>query len=531
MLSRNAALLLVLAIFGLGLAFFTRNNTFDFYCHPDEFGKVRQLVKGERNIHHPMWMLTTADFARRALLRGGDKRNFQKVVVVGRWLTAGAAALAAAALALLAARQYGLAAGWLAGLLTLSNSLLFELAHYFKEDPWLAAGLAFTALALHFHQRKPDNIRLGWVAAAAATAAAGKYLGFAVLPFVIASFWKQPGVTAPGDRRRRLTRFFLIFSGVWLALNYWVLKTPGKVFESLNEEMEKAYGNEMLDHGSHILQFYRNLQSGNGGWMVPALAGLWVLFALLHRRRIPAAEWTLAGVSLLFFIILSFTPKVSERYYLPIATSLCYFAVAGVMAWASQFRWKSPRWVAAVLVLTAGIFQAQATLKSWGGFKSDDREQLQNWITANLPADAVIAQDDAVNLPELERLAKKHEGREALEQKVIGARKLVTLGGIRGMRAMGVTHVAICYRIYGRYLDGTLNVADGDGGGAAIRDLYQTLVQKGHILWEMPLGENPYLQPGLSLIDIRGIEIPPPPADGPPPSSFNAPPPPSPSPP
>jgi hypothetical protein len=242
--------------------------------------------------------------------------------------------------------------------------------------------------------------------------------------------------------------------------------------------------------------------------MVPALAGLWVLYALTHRRRIPAAEWTLAGVSLLFFVILSLTPKVSERYYLPIATSLCYFAVAGVMAWAAQFRWKSPRWLAAALVIAAGVFQTQSTVKAWSGFQSDDRETLQTWITANLPDNAVIAQDEAVNLPELERLAKKHAGREALEQKVIGARKLTTLGGVPAMRAMGVTHVAICYRIYGRYLDGTLNVADGDGTGAAIRALYSTLLEKGRILWQTPVGENPYLQPGLTLIDIRGIEAP-----------------------
>ncbi|MES2706912.1 MAG: hypothetical protein V4726_09955 [Verrucomicrobiota bacterium] len=503
MLTRASTLILVLCIFGLGLGLFTSHNRFEFYCHPDEYGKVRQLVKNERNFHHPMLMLTTVNLARKAVLRGGEKRNFQSVAVVGRWVTGAFAALTAAALALLAARHYGLLAGWLTGVMTLSNSLLFDLAHYLKEDPYFVAGIAFTALALHAYQKTPDRRRLHWLAAATAAAAAGKFVGIALLPMVLIAVWRLPHASVSGERAARMRRFCLVFALVWLALNYWIFKTPSMMWSSIGEEMQKSYGNETLRQGPHLFYFYARLQGENGGWLPPVLTGLWLVWALFHARRVSAAEWLLAGVSLLFMLIFSFTPKVSERYYLPIATSLCYFAVAGVMVWAREFRWKGMTWAAAALALAAAGAQARATAEAFEGFKHDDRQELQDWIIRNLPVDAVIAQDEAVNLPELQRLGKKHEGRTPLPQRVIGGRKLTDIGDIAHMKALGITHAAICQRIYGRYLNGTLEVKEGKP--LRIQQLYKNLIENGKVVWDAPRGENVHLQPGLKLIDIRAI--------------------------
>ena len=107
----RVTLIVFLGVFIAGLALFTRRNDFPFYYHPDEPGKVGQLIKGKRNFHHPMFMMTTADAARRVVLWGDAKKDSQKVVLVGRWLTAMVAALAAAALALLAMRVHGTVAG------------------------------------------------------------------------------------------------------------------------------------------------------------------------------------------------------------------------------------------------------------------------------------------------------------------------------------------------------------------------------------------------------------------------------------
>lgn len=503
MLSRASLIVLFFCVFGTGLGLFSRHNSFEYYYHPDEYRKVRQLVTGERNIHHPMLMLTTVDVVRRAALRGSDKRDTQQVVVVGRWVTAAFAALTAAVLAILAARQYGLLAGWLTGILTLSNSLLFELAHYLKEDPYFAAGIACAALALHVYQRSPDKRSLLWLAAAAAMAAAGKFVGISLLPMMLIAVWRLPAGAGIGTFPSRLWRFLAVFVLVWLALNFPVLKNPSMMWHSISEEMDKAYGNELATN-TNSLAFYLLIQEKNGGWVTPILSGLWLLWAVWRARRVTAAEWVLAGTSILYFIVFSLTPKDSSRYYLPIATSLCYFSVAGVMAWASEFRWKSLRWAAAALVLVAVGAQGKDFVKAWNGFKEDDREALEDWIAANLPPSAFIAQDETAGLPEPDRLTKKHQGRDRLPQKVTGADSLARLGTLSELKAKGVTHVAICYRTYGRYAEGRVVITDGSPAAAA-QELYRTVNEKGKIIWEAPPGQNGYLQPGLRLIDITGI--------------------------
>src|SRR5215207_2221696 len=105
MSAARVTLLVFLGVFALGLAVFTRHNDFPFYYHPDEPGKVGQLTKNKRNLHHPLLMLTMTDLARRTVLWGEAKKDPQAVAVVGRWMTAAAAALAAASLAALATKR------------------------------------------------------------------------------------------------------------------------------------------------------------------------------------------------------------------------------------------------------------------------------------------------------------------------------------------------------------------------------------------------------------------------------------------
>ena len=503
MLTRSSTLTLLLCIFAIGLALFTRHNDFEYYYHPDEFGKVDQLVKNKRNFHHPMLMLTTVDFARRAVLWGDARKNQQAVVQVGRWVTAAFAALTAAALALLAAQHYGLLAGWLVGVLALSNSLLFELAHYLKEDPYFAAGIALTALALHAFQRTPDAARMRWLAVATAVAAAGKFVGFALLPLVLIAVWMPAAASPLGARRARVLRFLGTFLLVWLALNYWVFKSPSMLWHSIGEEMHKAYGNDEAVRAVPHAYYFR-VQAQNGGWFAPLLAGLWLLWAARNVRRVSAAEWLLAGTALAFLLVFTFTPKTAPRYYLPIATALCYFAVAGAMVWAREFRRGWCKCVATALVLITVGMQSHALAESWRGFATDDREQLQQWIAAHLPADAVIAQDEAVNLPEPVRMPAKHAGRAPLPQRVIGEKEVADLGDIAALKAMGVTHVALCARTYGRYLNGARTIKE-DSKAAAAQQLYRTLNERGQVLWESPMGRISYLQPGLRLVDIRAI--------------------------
>ncbi len=74
--------MIVLALFCAALWLYTRHNSFPFYYHPDEPGKVAQIQKGTRNFHHPQLLLTATDLTKQLARRDLD---CQAVVEMGRW--------------------------------------------------------------------------------------------------------------------------------------------------------------------------------------------------------------------------------------------------------------------------------------------------------------------------------------------------------------------------------------------------------------------------------------------------------------
>src|SRR5512139_4059354 len=119
--SIRSCVLVALVVFAAGLGLFSERRSFPFYYHPDEPGKVRQLIDRRRNLHHPMLLLTVADLVRLTSLRGAARKDPQAVVEMGRLVVAAFAAAAAALLALLAARLHGVAAGLAAGGLAVAH--------------------------------------------------------------------------------------------------------------------------------------------------------------------------------------------------------------------------------------------------------------------------------------------------------------------------------------------------------------------------------------------------------------------------
>jgi hypothetical protein len=498
MSGRWTSWILFWGIFAAGFLLFTRHADFPFYYHPDEPGKVGQLIKNKRNFHHPMLMLTTTDLVRRAVLWGDEKKDAQRVVEVGRWVTAAWAALGVAALALLAARLHGFLAGVLAGAMMLANALLFELAHYLKEDPHFFAGIALTLLALHHFHERLDRRSILLLGGATALAAAGKYIGFALLPvmagFVLATRGSQ------ASWRLRLGWFLGSFALVWLALNWWIIKSPELIWESISEETGKAFGGEDGPIKSVPHAYYAIVQLDYGSWAVVIAAAVGLVLIAARRLRLAAAEWVWLGLAIGLFAVFSFTPKTSPRYYLPISVAVSYFAALGAWGLAHVFS-KIPRIAEVALALLLAAFplyaEAQQVARRYAGFAHDDRVTLETFVRQQLPKTAVLVQDESSNLPEPTRRPFEHAGRTPLTQRLEGDKKASALGTLSELRRRGVTHLAICARTYQRFL---LGDASPD------KLFYQTALKRGVTLFSTPPGTISYLQPGLILLDITALE-------------------------
>ena len=508
MQSLRACVLVAILVFSGGMVLFTEHSSFPFYYHADEPGKVLQVIHRRKNFHHPLLMLSTAELARKAFLHGDAKDDPQRVVEMARTIMAAFAAASAALLALLATRLHGLFAGLAVGLLTVTNPLLYELAHYFKEDPAFLFGIVACVLAAHAYATRRGPRTLLLLGVAAGVAAAGKYVGAAFVP-VAAGLGAAIGGGTSRERWKRAGKVAGMALFTWLVLDYRAVRSPVRFVQGFNEETGKALlGNHgLVNDVPHA--YYFGVQGDYGGAWIPALAVLWLALAIIRPRKISLAEWMLAGVAVIFMLVFSFTPKTSTRYYLPIAVALCYLAAAGAFQWAAL---ASARWAGSRIAATglAVLLCVGAAWGQWGdtqelrvGMQKDDRAELVREVEA-LPPTAIIVQDQAAGLPEPDRLWY-HKGLEPLPQKVIGAKQACDLGSLAELRARGVTHLALNAKTYMRYFQPGQIVKDHDVVSER-RAFYETALEKGRVLHEWKLGRVRHFQPGLVLVDITGLE-------------------------
>jgi len=527
------AWIMAVVVFALTLGLDTRHNDFPFTYHPDEGGKVAQVLLGSRNYHHPLLLLTTTACVSRITFMARDP---QVIVQTGRWVSAAFAAGSVAAFALLAWWNYGLLVGWGAGLAVALQEDLFEMAHYMKEDPALLFGLALALLAAHVWWRRPGRGSLRFLAIACGLAAAGKYLGIVVLFFALPLvIWHRASDTTL-TRSARVNSFLLFFVATFLLCNVpifgWKVSSP---FRSIRNEMDGVAGGH---HGLTRKVPHAEYLGSLKGKVPPALAVLTALYAVAllatARRRTPP-EWITLLFPIAYLAMISCSPKVAERYLLPVSAMIPLLAALGageigrlLTAPDSRPRQLAGGLVTAVLLLfliraemptftqfSDAILERNATAqntslfsRAYLGFQHDDPTAVAAWIKANLPADATIAEDHRVNLS-----ATKADGLSTtarVPQKVLDASFAPDLGTLEELRAKGVDYVAICRQNYGRYFNDEMKPQPGTKSGYdKRREFYTHVVQEGELLKEWPKGPIAYLQPGIKLYRIAPLTTPP----------------------
>ena len=505
------AWLMAAALFIGSFLLFTRHHDFPYSYHPDEGGKVTQIINGSRNYHHPLLLLSATDIASRV---GFVARMPQAIVETGRGVSAAFAAGAVAALALLAWLRYGALAGWGAGLAVALQAELFETAHYLKEDPALAFGLALSLLAAQCWWHVPERRTLRFLAIACGLAAAGKYIGIIALAFALPLIiWPPAGVAS--DRRARLKFFATVFVLTFLAANLPLFATKlSSPFRSIRNEVQGVAEGPSGPHGEYLRQLRNDTPPA-----VTILAGLYAVALLATARRRTPPEWAALLLPVAYVALISCSAKSAPRYLLPVNALLPALAVFGAAETvrlvfspnsrglrvasilileadigAAPDRWRRAFGGFILAVLASWIVWAELPLlhKSYHGFQHDDPTALAEWVKANLPSNAIIAEDHRVNLS-----PTKGEGFSTaarVPQKVLDAKSAADLGTVDELLAKGVTHVAVCREIYDRYEAPSKRASKQ---GEFYRRVFQTTLLK-----EWPRGTISYLQPGLRLYRI-----------------------------
>ena len=511
--ARRAGLALALLVALAAFALFSMDSRFPGYYHVNEPDKGIQILKDERNFLHPLLMLTATDAVGLVL---GAPESLQEAIQQGRIVSALAAAVGLAALSLIGWS----AGGWLGAvavaLFTGTSYVLYESAHYMKEDAVFTLGIGLFLLALVGFARRPSAGRAIALGAACGLAISAKYVGGVFVPLALVAILRAraprdlPG-EGPQPRapwRRRLAWMGLLLAALGLAVaavNYRVFTEFERFERGFSTEWKHGVAGQLPDVDvaptpvPH-LRYRRNLKQVTPLILALALAG--AVQAL--RRRGPEPELGLvAAFSGWNLLVLSFSPLHSETYFLPVELGLRTLAglmIPGVRDLA--FFAGRPR-LRVLGVGAALLVPFVASLPPLGervaAFRHDYRVDLMRWMSTNLPADAVIAQDGKARIPTPDDWrfagATMHG-----PQRVLFSRHLSTeWGSVEALRAKGVTHVIVAADDVRRY-------SRVRGGSTARRSFYEELAQDSTLLWKSPTHESwdTVLNPELYLYALPG---------------------------
>lgn len=286
------------------------------------------------------------------------------MILLGNWFYGGLAGQLALSLfvpatalmiALLARRQFGSTAGWIAPFLYLSTPWSYRLS----AIPYVEGALLFyLTAAVYCAMRVRDDLSLAFLAGCmAGNATACKYTGLvmAIIPAgcVVAFNSNQPQL------RAAIVRFLigaLLFIGPWLVRNvFW---TGNPVFPlgyayfdgdpwSADQAVRFAAHHRAIDFSVASLARYIREIPLDSDWQ-NALIFAFAPLAILHgARRKAFAGWAL--VTYLFAAFWLWTHRL-DRFWLPLEPFAVVLA-AGGMTWTRQIVWRS-------LVLASCAFAA-----------------------------------------------------------------------------------------------------------------------------------------------------------------------------
>lgn len=486
-----------IVVFVLSLVLNTRRNDFPYYYHPDEPGKVEQVMEGQWNFHHPMLLLGTV---RAVVDVAHPKMEEQTVVEIGRTVSAIFMGGAIVAFTLLAWFWRGWPASLLTGALLLTHHQLFELSHYFKEDSALLIGMGASALALAYYADRPSVLRALGLGAACGLAISGKYLGAVMLLMAIPVLIRKP--TPRGG-----VYFAVGLVVVILASNWPILSNFATFRESFDREMVlvvKGQGGatQRIPHAEYWTIFRDNT--------TPVM---WVLLAVFigarwkQRHSLKLTEWMLVLFPFVYALALSFSPKTNDRYFLPATAWFTLFAAFGASDLAAAWNRRGVWLTTALLVVLAQFPTWSNSHPGWLGydraFAVDDNTNLIDFLRTQVPKEAVLLKDNRIALPDPEK--KKHAARAGtVPQKVIAKRYAADAGEFSKLAEQGITHVIVSESDYGKFFRESLRPQKGEEASfARRRKFYSDLFAEAEPIWEAERGTVIYLHPGIRVFRLR----------------------------
>jgi hypothetical protein len=267
-------------------------STQPYGSHPDEIGKINQIVSGKRNWNHPQLLLVSLEIATSV---AGTKTPADRAQV-GRYLSNFYAALTVFLFSIVGLRLFSPAAAWVYFLVFALNTAMLVAGRYIKEDILLILSVAVLSLAFTFDRvtQRDAGVMAAVGGLGCALAVSAKYVGVVlVAAFALAYFLSAKPISL-----RAGLIFAAVFLSVTLLINIRILFELAGFFEGFGGEFQHATGDHDGVSSGPTATLYFDLIA----YSIPVIA-LVVLPALLTMLMTKGARPRV--VQLLAFLLLA----------------------------------------------------------------------------------------------------------------------------------------------------------------------------------------------------------------------------------
>ncbi len=323
---RSGGVLALAAIAALSLWLNLWNQGFPLGYHRDEPKKVRFILDGTQDFHHPLFMLQIV----RAANAVDDLEDPQAVVELGRTIIGVVGTLSVLLV-------FALARGWVrppydhaAALAAAVSPILVAHDHYLKEDALLVLFSLLTLYLLFRTLERPTGVRFALLGLSLGLAGASHYKAVLLVPVILAALLLEPRV---GFRRSAagLAIAGAAAAAVFAAVNYPALLHPrgsgflSGVFHDLDKVREGNKVRVPALSQAFTFHFRRSLLPGmTPAAALPAVAAAG--WALARWTRIDLRERVLLFAAGLFYATVEASPSKPfpdfMRYAAPIVPLL-----------------------------------------------------------------------------------------------------------------------------------------------------------------------------------------------------------------
>lgn len=458
------------------------NNGFPLGYHRDEPKKVRFILQGEQDFHHPLLMLQEARVVNRVL---GLERE-QAVVILGRTLSALNATLAVLVLFLLARRRLPPPYALWTALAAAVSPILVVHAHYLKEDVLLTLFCLLTLLALFRYMERPTWRGAVLLGLCAGLGVASHFKALLLVPILAAA----PLLGRFPDRKRiyrGLLAAGVVSAAVFLVVNYPIvidLRRSG-LLTGLSHDFSQIGAGKDVRIGplSQFFAFHLRRSLVPGMTLMAAAIGIaGAALSLLRWKSLEAPERILLVYLAVFYIAIEIAPAKPYpdfmRYVMPLVPILAYFGVRPIEGVRRVVPDPAGRLGAAVLMALLIVTPLQASLR------------LDYYLTRDTRAEA-------------ERRAPALGGTVLFGNYASrdGRRKLAE-DSLDSLRSAGVTYLAASSFDYDRYLFAA-GLTNQDASTYRRARAYQEMFRLPYVEIRPAYRAFAFSNPVIRIVDIR----------------------------